>query len=584
MKNNMRTIIILLVSNVLLFICSCTNESVTQSAEIKRIIGHLDDGSRTLFVSNDNITDTHWVVDDSIGLFTQKQQNVLYTALNEGKNTEFRADEAELIFNENTKVIAYYPFTDSIKDNKIKLPITTKIKSSESPVSFMYSNSYASNDELNLYFNHLYAYLQIKISTNTFVDKVASLPEDYYKTEGIFLNISSSEYISTSNAWFDTDSYEIFYNEKDASKRLYFYCENIDFNVSDTLIYMIPILPQPEGAIFNINISFPAYLDGYVWPYVILSDKKVPLGGFLAGHVYTINTVDNIKPSSEQYKLLEDFYNSTNGNLWRNNKNWLTDTPLKEWYGLNDGDINNTYVNKIKLNRNILTGTLPNSFVKLMDCAQDIDLGFNGMSGEIPNVIKEHERWKEIGWNIVSQDTRLSNGFNLTKSNLFLSNFDITNILDSCTINLEEILSKNELTQIIWHCPPYSIEDVRNYFTESHVNLHLKYSTKGLGTILLIQSDFENNIQREFIKKTYGEIKSLKWGKALTYPDNSMYYGMSYLFNSEGELVYFAPYYYEPYIYHEFLKPNDVVHEKLDLFIKNILGDPDEHEEFKFKE
>ena len=85
----MKKIIILSLSNLLLLICACTNEVLTQSTECFRVMGFLDDVSRTTFIDNGNITDTHWVKNDSIGLYTTTEQNILYTALNSGKNTEF---------------------------------------------------------------------------------------------------------------------------------------------------------------------------------------------------------------------------------------------------------------------------------------------------------------------------------------------------------------------------------------------------------------------------------------------------------------------------------------------------------------
>lgn len=562
---------------------SCTNESIIQTTENYRLFGHLENVSRTTFVSNDNITYTHWVEGDSIGVFASAQQNILFNALNSGKSTEFKTKETGLIFKDNDKIAAYYPYTDSVKGNSIKLPVTTEMSSTDSSISFMYGNSISCENEFNLHFNHLYAYLQIKLSTQFFNDRVSSLPENYIKKEGIYFEINSTEYISTSNAWFNLETNNISYSEKDVSKTIRYYCDDIDFTKTDTLTYMIPILPQVDGTKIRIYIVYPASKEGYILPIGFLNDKEVPVGGFKAGHVYTINTVDDFKPSTKQYKLLEDFFNSTNGHLWRNNKNWLSDKPLKEWFGLNEDYVNNTYVNKIKLNRNLLTGTLPDSFVDLMDCAQYIDLSFNGMSGKIPDVIKQHNRWEEIGWNIVSQDTRLSDGFDLSESDLYISNFNVINILDSCDIDIKDFFAKYKLTQIIWHCPN-KIEDMKDFITESHINLHLGYKEKGFGTILLSELGTDIKSQSEFINKTYGNIKELYWCKAVTYPNNSMYYGMSYTFNSEGELVYFAPYYYEPYIWLDDYKGNDIVLQKYNLYLKSVLGEPDKIEKFKFTE
>ena len=37
-------------------------------------------------------------------------------------------------------------------------------------------------------------------------------------------------------------------------------------------------------------------------------------------------------------EALVALYNTTNGENWRNNDNWLSDAPLGEWYGVNTND------------------------------------------------------------------------------------------------------------------------------------------------------------------------------------------------------------------------------------------------------
>lgn len=58
---------------------------------------------------------------------------------------------------------------------------------------------------------------------------------------------------------------------------------------------------------------------------------------------------------SEEYKELKQIYESTNGQNWTNNDNWLTDKPIGDWYGLTlteDG-----YVKSLDLQDNNLTGS-----------------------------------------------------------------------------------------------------------------------------------------------------------------------------------------------------------------------------------
>ena len=38
--------------------------------------------------------------------------------------------------------------------------------------------------------------------------------------------------------------------------------------------------------------------------------------------------------SDSDREALIDFYKATNGDNWKNNENWCSDKPLKEWYGI----------------------------------------------------------------------------------------------------------------------------------------------------------------------------------------------------------------------------------------------------------
>lgn len=53
-------------------------------------------------------------------------------------------------------------------------------------------------------------------------------------------------------------------------------------------------------------------------------------------------------------------------------------------------------LNSLVLSDNKLEGTLPESFAGLMDKLQTLDLGYNNFSGQIPDAIINHERWKDL--------------------------------------------------------------------------------------------------------------------------------------------------------------------------------------------
>ena len=74
-------------------------------------------------------------------------------------------------------------------------------------------------------------------------------------------------------------------------------------------------------------------------------------------------------------------YNTTNGPGWNNNRNWLSDKPLEEWYGLT---IENGRVTGLSLERNQLAGPLSSAMGKLANL-QKLDLGYNQLTGSIPS-------------------------------------------------------------------------------------------------------------------------------------------------------------------------------------------------------
>ena len=87
--------------------------------------------------------------------------------------------------------------------------------------------------------------------------------------------------------------------------------------------------------------------------------------------------------ASPDYDALVDFYNSTNGDDWRNNSNWLDETkPLSQWFGLTV--VNNRVVG-IELRNNQLSGILSEGLGNLSDLER-LNVSSNTISGTIPNL------------------------------------------------------------------------------------------------------------------------------------------------------------------------------------------------------
>ena len=85
-------------------------------------------------------------------------------------------------------------------------------------------------------------------------------------------------------------------------------------------------------------------------------------------------------PTLEDRNALIALYHATDGPNWRNNDNWLTDTPLDDWFGVSVGR-RGLWLN---LQDNGLSGPIPPEIGDLTT-VRSIDLSQNDLSGEIPS-------------------------------------------------------------------------------------------------------------------------------------------------------------------------------------------------------
>ena len=92
---------------------------------------------------------------------------------------------------------------------------------------------------------------------------------------------------------------------------------------------------------------------------------------------------DNCVPedSAEDRAVLVELYNSTNGANWADNTNWLSDKPMRTWYGVTTDDEGR--VARLSLSENQLTGEIPTELGNLSNL-QSLYLNYNQLSGEIP--------------------------------------------------------------------------------------------------------------------------------------------------------------------------------------------------------
>ena len=93
---------------------------------------------------------------------------------------------------------------------------------------------------------------------------------------------------------------------------------------------------------------------------------------------------DNCSPpdSEEDRAALVALYNTTAGPNWTNNTNWLSDRPMREWYGVTTDDEGRVTHLSFHYD-NQLTGTIPPELGSLSNL-ESLTIQDNGLTGEIP--------------------------------------------------------------------------------------------------------------------------------------------------------------------------------------------------------
>ena len=93
-----------------------------------------------------------------------------------------------------------------------------------------------------------------------------------------------------------------------------------------------------------------------------------------------ILTGNDLTSLTTERDVLIALYNVTGGPKWKNSTNWLTDQPLKTWYGV---DSFGGHVYNINLSNNGLSGELPSELGNLSGL-QSLSLYTNDLRGELP--------------------------------------------------------------------------------------------------------------------------------------------------------------------------------------------------------
>lgn len=105
---------------------------------------------------------------------------------------------------------------------------------------------------------------------------------------------------------------------------------------------------------------------------------------------YTLDVDEYLKQEEEALALerqaLVAFYNALDGPNWYDNKNWCSDKPVGEWYGVAIDEYG--YVSRLSLSDNNLSGTLPSelsAFKRLRELVIKDSSGSKRIKGSLPD-------------------------------------------------------------------------------------------------------------------------------------------------------------------------------------------------------
>ncbi len=91
--------------------------------------------------------------------------------------------------------------------------------------------------------------------------------------------------------------------------------------------------------------------------------------------------------------VLVALYNATAGAGWKNNTNWLSDAPIREWHGVTTD--HSGRVIELDLKNNQLSGRIPSELSSLSDL-ENLNLGGNQLTGAIPSEIGDLSKLRAL--------------------------------------------------------------------------------------------------------------------------------------------------------------------------------------------
>ena len=107
----------------------------------------------------------------------------------------------------------------------------------------------------------------------------------------------------------------------------------------------------------------------------------------IGGRAIVAQLMGESPDSESEEDVLVTLYHATKGDFWTNKEGWLSDAPLREWYGVT---VRDDRVVELDLSCNNLSGALPDELAHLARL-QKLDLRWNALTGHLPHLGDLHE-------------------------------------------------------------------------------------------------------------------------------------------------------------------------------------------------
>ena len=216
--------------------------------------------------------------------------------------------------------------------------------------------------------------------------------------------------------------------------------------------------------------------------YYVRAYAKSEDGEYTYGETSEYFTKESSYPFDvQEYEVLKQLYEETNGQNWRNNENWLSEKPLNTWYGItldNDG-----HVKSINLQNNNLTGTFRLNQLEMLqsvniddNALESVEIAFlspNANNIELSNCVTNYgpitvqganvasvtiKNNKQLGNLVIDCNTLMVDGCDFGDvytpfSTVNAEHVTINNsTMFNCGLNNDYLIFRNSKTTDTWHC------------------------------------------------------------------------------------------------------------------------------------